>query len=51
MCRRKRKTGVAALRGTCFITKPLDLNEFLKIGTRSKQLALEGKEDRARAAP
>lgn len=42
------KTRVAAFRGTCFITKPSDLNEFLKVGKRIRQLAQEGKGDRTR---
>jgi chemotaxis family two-component system response regulator Rcp1 len=41
---------VEALRRTCFITKPLDLEGFLNVGKRIKQLALEGKKERARAA-
>jgi len=44
------KRAVAAFSGTCFITKPSDLKEFLKVGKRIRQLAQEGKEDRARAA-
>jgi len=44
------KKRVAAFSGTCFITKPTDLKEFLKVGKRIKQLALNGVEERARSA-
>jgi CheY-like chemotaxis protein len=44
------KQRVAAFSGTCFITKPTVLKEFLKVGRRIKQLALDGVEECARAA-
>ena len=44
------KKRVAAFSGTCFIAKPTDLKEFLKVGKRIKQLALNGVEERARSA-
>jgi DNA-binding response OmpR family regulator len=37
------KNSVAALKGTCFITKPLDLDGFLKVGKRMRKLALESR--------
>jgi chemotaxis family two-component system response regulator Rcp1 len=37
------KVSIAALRATCLITKPSDLDAFLSVGERIKQMALEGK--------
>ena len=37
------KRNIAALRATCLITKPSDLDAFLSVGERIKQMALEGK--------
>jgi len=36
------KSEVAAFKATCYITKPGDLAEFLKVGKRIKQMALAG---------
>jgi len=37
------ESGIAAQRATCLITKPTDLDAFLHLGERIKQMALEGK--------
>ena len=42
------KNRMEALKATCFITKPQDLDEFSMVGKRIRQLAIEGK---AKAAP
>lgn len=40
---------VVALKRTCFIAKPFDLDGFMKVGARIKRLALEGKASAAAA--
>jgi CheY-like chemotaxis protein len=37
------KNRIAALERTCFISKPLDLDGFMTVGTTIRKLSLEGK--------
>jgi chemotaxis family two-component system response regulator Rcp1 len=44
------KNRIAALKRTCFIAKPLDLDGFIKVGKTIKRLSLEGKASASGAA-